>query len=119
MIVNKTNLSASEYRFQSMDPILKEIAARYYLTPREIEILELIVLRGYTNRELADYFIISEKTVKNHISSIMNKTRVGSIRKVFSILFQHIFATRDVTRISQDAQYDEAASTSGSGTYFQ
>lgn len=40
------------------------------LTGREIEVLRLIA-RGATNREIASHLIISEGTVKNHISSIL------------------------------------------------
>ncbi|MCR5720410.1 MAG: response regulator transcription factor, partial [Lachnospiraceae bacterium] len=39
------------------------------LTPREYEIL-VCIAKGMLNREIADYFSISERTVKNHISSI-------------------------------------------------
>ena len=42
------------------------------LTSREIEVLRLIA-QGATNREIASRLIISEGTVKNHISSILNR----------------------------------------------
>lgn len=43
------------------------------LTKREFELLELIAL-GYTNRELAGAFKISEKTIEFHLTSILKKT---------------------------------------------
>jgi len=43
------------------------------LTPREREVLRYLA-RGTNNREIADALFISEKTVKNHISHILQKT---------------------------------------------
>jgi len=45
------------------------------LSPREIEVLK-IVATGASNREIADKLFISEGTVKNHLSSILNKLGV-------------------------------------------
>jgi len=45
------------------------------LTGREIEVLRLIA-QGATNREIAETLIISEGTVKNHISSILSRLRL-------------------------------------------
>ena len=42
------------------------------LTEREIEVLRLIAL-GATNREIAAQLMVSEGTVKNHISNILNR----------------------------------------------
>lgn len=42
------------------------------LTEREMEVLELIV-GGQTNREIANTLVISEKTVKNHVTNILKK----------------------------------------------
>ena len=46
------------------------------LTKRELEIIKLLV-GGLYNKEIADYLNISEKTVKNHISSIFRKINVS------------------------------------------
>ena len=45
------------------------------LTNREIEVLKLIS-KGLLNKEVADMLCISERTVKNHISSIFKKIEV-------------------------------------------
>lgn len=42
------------------------------LTEREIEISKLIS-KGMSNKEIADYLYISEGTVKNHLTSILDK----------------------------------------------
>ena len=42
------------------------------LTPREREVLELIA-SGYSNKEIATTLYISERTVKNHVNSILNR----------------------------------------------
>jgi two-component system, NarL family, response regulator LiaR len=42
------------------------------LTPRELDVLQLIS-EGCTNRLIAEKLVISEKTVKTHVSSILGK----------------------------------------------
>ncbi|MFW5647978.1 MAG: response regulator [Candidatus Alkaliphilus sp. MAG34] len=46
------------------------------LTKREYEVLTLIA-EGFNNREIANHLFISEKTVKNHVSSIFKKINVS------------------------------------------
>ncbi|HHV47078.1 MAG TPA: response regulator transcription factor [Tissierellia bacterium] len=46
------------------------------LTNREYEVLTLIA-EGLNNKEIADKLFISEKTVKNHVSSILKKLDVN------------------------------------------
>jgi DNA-binding NarL/FixJ family response regulator len=45
------------------------------LSPREIEILQLVAT-GASNRDIAEKLIISEGTVKNHLSNILGKMGV-------------------------------------------
>jgi len=45
------------------------------LTPREREVFELLV-QDKTTEEIAQQLFISEKTVRNHISNVMQKLNV-------------------------------------------
>ena len=45
------------------------------LTKREREVFELLI-KNYTTKELAEKLGISEKTVRNHISNVMQKLGV-------------------------------------------
>jgi two-component system, NarL family, nitrate/nitrite response regulator NarL len=50
---------------------------KFGLTPRELEIVSAVVA-GYSNREIAEYFKISEDTVKHHLSNIFDKLGVST-----------------------------------------
>jgi DNA-binding NarL/FixJ family response regulator len=47
------------------------------LTPREVEIL-LHVAQGQSNRQIAQRFTLSEKTVRNHVERIYSKLGVSN-----------------------------------------
>ncbi len=47
------------------------------LTKREKEVFDLLIL-NYTTEEIASKLIISEKTVRNHISNVIQKLGVSS-----------------------------------------
>jgi DNA-binding NarL/FixJ family response regulator len=58
-------------------PVKKEsfaqtVAAQFDLTEREMEVLQLIAT-GATNREIAEELVVSEGTVKNHVSNILSR----------------------------------------------
>src|SRR5215813_8602680 len=57
---------------QPDDPVKK-----FALTAREVEVLTAIV-EGYSNKEIAKRFSISEQTVKHHLSSIFTKVGVSN-----------------------------------------
>ena len=46
------------------------------LTARERELLELIA-QGQNNQEIARHFLLSPKTVRNHVSNIFTKLQVA------------------------------------------
>ena len=47
------------------------------LTPREVEVLQCIVA-GASNKEIADQLVISNWTVKSHVTRILAKLGVSS-----------------------------------------
>jgi DNA-binding NarL/FixJ family response regulator len=49
----------------------------FVLSPRELEILELMA-QGLRNKEIGEKLFIAEKTVKNHVSSILKALQVNS-----------------------------------------
>ena len=56
------------------------------LTPREKEIFELLV-KNQSTKEIAKTLGISEKTVRNHISNVIQKLGVDSrIQAVFELI---------------------------------
>lgn len=75
-----TSSAATSYSHETTSPLQREktgLASSSHpsktidLTNREIEVLRLIA-DGATNREIAEKLVISEGTVKNHISSILS-----------------------------------------------
>jgi DNA-binding NarL/FixJ family response regulator len=70
-------------------PILPKTAVsltEHDLTERELEVLRLIAT-GATNREIADRLVVSEGTVKNHVSSILS--RLGLRDRTQAALYAH------------------------------
>lgn len=55
------------------EPLRKDFA----LTPRELDVVAAIVA-GYTNRDMAQKFSISEDTVKHHLTNIFDKLGVSN-----------------------------------------
>ena len=53
------------------------------ITPRELEILELIA-QGLSNREIAEKLFVSENTVKTHSSRVFDK--LGAKRRTQAVL---------------------------------
>jgi NarL family two-component system response regulator LiaR len=47
------------------------------LTPRELEVLRLIA-QGYENKDIAEHLVVSEATVRTHVSNILGKLHLAS-----------------------------------------
>jgi DNA-binding CsgD family transcriptional regulator len=69
------------FDYQEEEDILK----KYNLTPRECEVVQLI-LNGYTSKDAAEILKISQQTVKNHTGNIYQKTKVSSKIELFQLL---------------------------------
>ena len=59
----------------------KNIMAPYNITKRELEVVHSIV-NGMNNEQMAETLQVSEKTIKNHLSSIFKKLNVESRTQV-------------------------------------
>jgi DNA-binding NarL/FixJ family response regulator len=65
-------------REETRGPRLKEpLRKDFGLTPRELDVVAAIVA-GYTNRDVAQKFSISEDTVKHHLTNIFDKLGVSN-----------------------------------------
>jgi two-component system, NarL family, nitrate/nitrite response regulator NarL len=61
---------------------------KFGLTERELGIVETVVA-GYSNRDIASRFSISQQTVKHHLSSIFDKIGVSSRLEVAVFAINH------------------------------
>ena len=65
------------------------------LTTREMEVFSLLV-KNYTTKEISNDLGISEKTVRNHISNVMQKLEVTSrTSAVIELLKLNLFEIND------------------------
>jgi len=54
-----------------------ELSPKQHLTARELEIVRAVAA-GYTNKDVAQRFSISEDTVKHHLTSVFDKLGVSN-----------------------------------------
>lgn len=64
------------------------------LTAREVEVLQ-VVAQGLSNQEIADKLIISEATVRSHISNILSKLHLASRTQVALYALREGYASLD------------------------
>lgn len=67
---------------------LNDYLSRYSLTERESEILFAISYLGGTNEEVGHFLNISPNTVRNHVSKILLKMKVKSIREAQALILR-------------------------------
>ncbi|MEZ4732887.1 MAG: response regulator transcription factor [Caldilineaceae bacterium] len=70
------------------------------LSERELEVLKLVA-RGLTNQEIADTLIIGERTVGNHISSILSKLHLANRTQAALYALREGIATLEKTNACQ------------------
>ncbi len=63
-------------------------AAAEPLTDREVEVLKALA-RGESNKQIADTLIVSEKTVKAHVSNILGKLNLQSWTQAVLYALRH------------------------------
>lgn len=64
------------------------------LTDREREVLDLIA-RGLSNREIAEQMVISEKTVKTHVSNLLDKLNLDDRTRAAIWALKHGLGAKD------------------------
>lgn len=69
-----------------LSQIVEKCSERYVLSHREIDIC-IMIMKGSSNREIAEALYISEYTVKDHLKSIFTKLEVGSRSMAIAKLF--------------------------------
>jgi len=74
--------------FSYLLDVVSHFATRYGLTNREKEIVHNLAKYGYSNKKLADELCITEKTVKNHIAKIQEKTKTNSTRELLALVVE-------------------------------
>jgi DNA-binding NarL/FixJ family response regulator len=80
------NLIIKEFsRLPALQPVS---ASSNKLTSREIDMIRALA-QGATNREIAERFVISENTVRNHIQNILNKLQLHSRHDVVGYARAH------------------------------
>ncbi len=62
------------------------------LSPRELEVL-LLVSQGKSNRQIAQDLGLSEKTVRNHVSNLLNKLLLSNRIELATFAVQHRIGT--------------------------
>jgi NarL family two-component system response regulator LiaR len=77
------------------DPLASQLAPHFEeLTEREVEVLRLIA-RGFNNRQIAEKLVISDKTVKTHVSSILGKLHLEDRTQAAIYALRHDLAPED------------------------
>jgi DNA-binding NarL/FixJ family response regulator len=75
----------------------KELERRKFgQTPRELEIASAIVRHSMTNKDIAEFFDISEDTVKKHISSTFDKLGVSNRLELDHFAHEHKLPLKDL-----------------------
>ncbi len=68
------------------DPDWQEVASRYDLTGRQLEVLQAFYRTGKSNKELADNLFLSQHTVKSHIKAAFDKMGVSNRVQLLKVL---------------------------------
>ncbi len=87
------------------------VPRREVLSRRELEVMEMIAT-GAKNSEIADRFVISQNTVKSHVSQILKKLAVANRTEAayrYTELYGHAPHATTTTAPAGETQHDGAA----------
>lgn len=74
---------------KSIEDRCAEVAREHKLSPRETEIMILIV-QGKTRLSIQEELVLAENTVKTHISHIYRKAGIASRQELFDLVFEPV-----------------------------
>jgi DNA-binding NarL/FixJ family response regulator len=80
-----TSVSDSETGF-----LMDVFGERYDLTPRECEVMRLLVLFGFENEEIIKILKLTDQTLDNYVSCILGKSRTNSIREFQALFIRYL-----------------------------
>ena len=92
IVMTGNKLSQSEVSTKKPKPLrinihyLDEFLKRHRLTRREVDIISLIA-QGYTNKNIADLFHISDNTVKTHRKNIKRKLKFANTADIVKFAY--------------------------------
>ncbi len=89
MVLQELHRPAQAKQAQTTDP----------LSERELEVLRLLA-RGMSNQEIADRLVVSEATVRSHVSSILRKLQLASRTQAALYALREGLASLDETESS-------------------
>ncbi|MFC5700103.1 response regulator transcription factor [Cohnella faecalis] len=72
----------------TLEPSIYHFGVRYGMTPRERDVLRLLILYGFKNDDMAGILHIAVKTIKNHLACMMGKTRTRSSRELQALFLR-------------------------------
>lgn len=71
-----------------VDPDWEEVARRFDLTTRQVEVLRAFYQTGKSNRELAEDLFLSPHTVKSHLKAAFDKIGVASRAQLLRVMWE-------------------------------
>ena len=87
--VHAGNMTINPEIMQAVLRVADNPATRqYHLSEREREVLRLVV-RGFSNRQIAANLILSESTIKFHVSNILSKLGIATRSEAVALAIQH------------------------------
>jgi DNA-binding CsgD family transcriptional regulator len=92
----------------------RSYSARHQLTPRETEVLEVLVEGVVKIKDVADRLRLSPNTVNNHINSIFMKTRTSSKPQLMAAILN--FVSDEFERIKARIESLVAKALAGEGS---
>jgi DNA-binding CsgD family transcriptional regulator len=88
--MNVVHWEVSNLSETAMEPAIQSFSDNNGLTPREREVLRILLFLGLRNDDLSSVLFISSKTVKHHLASTMEKTRTRSSRELQALFLRFV-----------------------------